>query len=173
MREALLLVDVLKDFHHEDGDALLESYRRRHGALVALLEEARRSSVPVLYANDRGEHSDPREVVREAIEEGKAGELVVKVAPEKGEHVVLKDAYSAFDGTDLARALDEVGAERLALAGAATEMCVFQTALDAQRRGLEVVVRGDASASVDPENERVALDYLERVLELEVVRPLE
>ena len=93
--EALLLVDVLKDFRHEDGDALLESYRRRHPVLVSLLSEARARGVPVVYANDRGENGQPGEVVREAVEEGKAGELVAEVAPVNGEPVLLKDAYSA------------------------------------------------------------------------------
>src|SRR6185503_8736058 len=45
--DALLLVDVLKDFRHEDGEALLESYRRRHSALVSLLEDARARGLPV------------------------------------------------------------------------------------------------------------------------------
>lgn len=92
MIEALLLVDVLKDFHHEDGDALLECYRRRHPVLVSLLSEARARGVPVVYANDRGEYAQPGEVVREAVEEGKAGELVAEVAPANGEPVLLKDA---------------------------------------------------------------------------------
>jgi nicotinamidase-related amidase len=168
--DALLLVDVLKDFRHEDGDALLESYRHRHPALVALLEEARARGLPVVYANDRGEHTTPEDVLREAVEEGKAGELVAEVAPLDGEPVVLKDAYSAFAATGLRDVLAGLGVERLLVAGAATEMCVFQTALDAQAAGFDVSVRGDASASVDDENERIALDYLERVLELDVVR---
>jgi nicotinamidase-related amidase len=168
--DALLLVDVLKDFRHEDGEALLESYRRRQPALVALLEAARARRLPVVYANDRGAHTTAEGVVREAIEEGKAGELVTEVAPADGEPVVLKDGYSAFEGTELHTVLARLGAERVLLAGAATEMCVFQTALDAQRAGFEVSVRGDASASVSGENERIALDYLERVLGLEVVR---
>jgi nicotinamidase-related amidase len=49
-------------------------------------------------------------------------------------------------------------------------MCVFQTVLDAQRAGLDVTVRRRRSASVDGANERIALDYLERVLGLDVVR---
>ena len=38
------------------------------------------------------------------------------------------------------------------------------------RAGFEESVRGDASASVDEVNERIALDYLERVRGLDVVR---
>ena len=173
MTEALLLVDVLKDFRHEDGDALLESYRRRHPALVSLLTDARERDIPVLYANDRGSNSRPEEVVREAIEGGLAGELVAEVAPADGERVLLKDGYSAFEGTELASQLDGLGVKKLIIAGAATEMCAFQTALDAARAGFDVIVRADASASVDETNERIALDYLERVLGLEVVRPSE
>jgi nicotinamidase-related amidase len=173
MGDALLLVDVLKDFRHEDGDALLESYLRRHRGLVELLEAARRKGVPVLYANDRGEHTDAGEVVRQAIEEGAAGDLIAAVAPASGEWVVLKDEYSAFSDTGLAGMLEDRGVTKISLAGTATEMCVFQTALDARRGGLDVVVRADASASVDDQNERIALDYLERVLGLEIVRPAE
>ena len=173
MTDALLLVDVLKDFRHEDGDELLESYRRHHGALVALLEEARAQGVPVVYANDHGELTTPEDVVREAIDAGKAGKLVAEVAPVDGEPVVLKDAYSAFEGTELRSFLSGSGVERVLLAGAATELCVFQTALDAHRAGFGVTVRADASASVDDENERIALDYLERVLGLDVVRASE
>ena len=173
MTDALLLVDVLKGFHHEDGDALLESYRRRHPALLALLEDARARGVPVVYANDRGGHTESADVVRKAIEDGKAGQLVAEIAPVEGEAVVLKDDYSAFEATGLRDLLAGLGVGGLILAGAATEMCVFQSALDAQAAGFEVSVRGDASASVDEENERVALDYLERVLGLEVVRASE
>ena len=175
MSEALLLVDVIKDFRHEDGNALLESYRRRHPRLVALLEDARAAGTPVLYANDGAGRwgSDPEGLVREAVVSGKARELVAAVAPGRREALVLKDAYSAFDGTRLAELLRGLGAERILLAGTATEMCVFQTALDAHREGFEVAVRGDASASVDEDNGRLALDYLERVLGLDVARPFE
>jgi nicotinamidase-related amidase len=171
--EALLLVDVLKDFRHEDGEALLESYRRRHPALVSLLAEARFRGMHVLYANDRGTKSRPEEVVREAVDEGMAGQLVAEVAPADGERVLLKDAYSAFEGTELSSLLEGLGVEKVVVAGAATEMCAFQTALDATRAGFDVTVRGDASARVDEVNERIALDYLERVLGLDVVRPPE
>jgi nicotinamidase-related amidase len=173
--EALLLVDVLKDFEHEDGDALLESYRRRHAALVSLLEAARGQGIAVVYANDGAGRWDGNTegLIRAAMEKGKAGDLVARVAPRDGEPILLKDAYSAFEGTDLAERLRGLGVERVAVAGAATEMCVFQTAMDAQQAGLEVVVRGDASATVDLRNEGVALEYLERVAGLEVVRPSE
>jgi nicotinamidase-related amidase len=128
---------------------------------------------PVVYANDNGGRweSDAPRLVHAAIEYGKAGDLVAAAAPAEEETVILKPAYSAFEDTPLARVLRDRGVEALVLAGTATEMCVFQTATDATRAGFRVVVRADASATVDEANERTALDYLERVLGIEVIRP--
>jgi nicotinamidase-related amidase len=49
LRHALLLVDLVNDFQHGDGERLLESLRTRH---EGALGRARAADVPVLYAND-------------------------------------------------------------------------------------------------------------------------
>jgi nicotinamidase-related amidase len=169
----LLLVDVIKDFLHEDGDRLLESYRERHPALVAALRAARAASEPVVYANDIAGtwDSDTRALLRWAVEEGRAGDLVAEIAPSEGDVFVLKPGYSAFEGTPLEQILRErLQSDHLAVAGTATEMCVFQTVEDALRADFQVTVLADACATVDPENERLALDFLERVEGVEIVR---
>jgi nicotinamidase-related amidase len=167
---ALLLVDVIKDFRHEDGERLLASYRERHPALVRILREARAGGVPVAYANDSAGSwdSDAPGLVRRAVDEGRAGELVAAVAPRPGEPVVLKPRYSAFDATPLATVLRERDVDELLVAGTATEMCVFQTVTDALRSGFRAAVQADACATVDEENERLALEYLARVLAVPV-----
>jgi nicotinamidase/pyrazinamidase len=170
---ALLLVDVIKDFRHEDGDRLLESYRNRHGPLVAALTSARESGIPVIYANDSSEpwSSDVRGLLGGSGEGGRAGDLVATVAPRDGEPVVLKRRYSGFDATPLSSILrEDLGVDSLLVAGTATEMCVFQTVTDALRLGFEAVVQADACATVDEENESLALAYLERVLGVEIRR---
>jgi nicotinamidase-related amidase len=161
---ALLLVDVIKDFEHEDGDRLLASFRKRHAGLVAALEEARAAGVPVVYANDSAGtwDSDAPALVRRALA-GRGGDLVAAVAPRPGDAVVLKPRYSAFDETPLASLLRGLEVDELVVAGTATERCVFQTATDALRLGLDVRVRAEACATVDEALERLALDYLERV----------
>jgi nicotinamidase-related amidase len=92
VRDALLLVDVLQDFRHEDADALLLSFRERYAALVAALEQARRRELPVVYANDNfGDwHGDASRLVREAIEHGRAGELVAAIAPGDDDRFIVK-----------------------------------------------------------------------------------
>jgi nicotinamidase-related amidase len=164
--QALLLVDVLKDFEHEDGDRLLASFRERHAQLVELLSASRAAGVPVVYAND-GADLDLPELLRR-VAEGKGRDLVLAVAPRSGEPVVLKPRYSAFHGTSLASLLDGLGITELTIAGTATEMCVFLSAIDALRLDLGVTVAADACATVDEEDETLALDYLERVLDVRV-----
>ena len=165
--QALLFVDVLKDFEHEDGDRLLGSFRARHAKLVELLSAGRDEGTPVVYAND-GAGLDVSELLSR-VAEGKGRDLVLEVAPRSGEPVVLKSRYSAFDRTNLASLLEGLGTTQLTIAGTATEMCVFLSAIDALRLDLGVTVAADACATVDEENEALALDYLERVLDVRVV----
>ena len=164
MNDALLLVDVIDDFRHEDGDALLASFRARHGRLRGELERAR-GSIPVVYANDdRGRwDGDAPGLVRDAIEHGAGGELVAEIQPRPGDRVVLKPRYSAFDSTPLDILLRSLEVERILLAGMATERCVTQTAIAARELGFKVTVLAGACACVDERLEALALEYLREI----------
>lgn len=59
------------------------------------------------------------------------------------------EAYSAFQGTGLARWLQARGVRRLFVAGLATDYCVASSVLDARRLGFQVVVLEDAVAAVN------------------------
>ena len=165
MRDALLLVDVVNDFEHEDGERLLESFRARHDGFVEALERARAEGLTVVYANDT--YGDWRgngpELVRRALE-GRGGELVEAIAPGAEDCFVVKPRYSAFDHTPLALILREREIERLLLGGMSTEGCVAQTAIDARERGFKVTVLARACATIDKGVEQIALDYLEQVV---------
>jgi nicotinamidase-related amidase len=164
MKDVLLIVDVLNDFAHEDGDKLLESFRRRQPALVAALSRARDDGVPIIYANDNyGVWDGDARAQVERARAGKGGDLINEIAPREGDRFVVKPRYSAFDHTPLELILRELEIERILLAGTATEMCVTQTAILAREEGFKVTVLADACACIDERNERIALDYLERV----------
>lgn len=62
---------------------------------------------------------------------------------------VEKDAYSGFDGTDLAKILRERGVKRVVICGLATEYCVRATACDALKEGFDVLVLEDAIRGVE------------------------
>ena len=164
MKDALLIVDVLNDFEHEDGDKLLASFRERRPALVAALERAREEGIPVIYANDNyGVWDGDARAQVERARAGQGGDLIDAIAPQEGDRFVVKPRYSAFDHTPLELVLRELEIERIRLAGMATEMCVAQTAIAAREEGFKVTVLAGACACIDPEMERIALRYLERV----------
>ncbi|HSS66841.1 MAG TPA: isochorismatase family protein, partial [Gammaproteobacteria bacterium] len=62
---------------------------------------------------------------------------------------VEKDAYSGFEGTDLAERLRKQRVKRLFIGGLATDYCVFNTVKDALREGFEVLLMEDGIRGVD------------------------
>jgi nicotinamidase-related amidase len=66
---------------------------------------------------------------------GPGGGLMGELVPLPGERFVIKPRYSAFDHTPLALILEELGCERLLLAGMSTEGCVTQSAIAARELG--------------------------------------
>jgi nicotinamidase-related amidase len=170
MREVLLLVDVIKAFEHEDGNRLLASYRARHHGMASALASARSAKLPVVYVNDNGGvwNSDAPGLIARAVR-GKGGDFVAALRPRDDEPFILKPRQSGFDDTPLARHLSDLGIADIVLAGTATELCVFQTAIDALRNGFGVSIRTDACATVDEEHERLALEYLRRVLGVNIL----
>ena len=170
--DALLVVDVLADFDHEDAVSLLRSFRDRSPAMADAIEAARVASVPVIYVNDDRDRwdSDAPALAREAAG-GPGGEAVRPLLPRAGDHVLLKHRYSAFDHTALELLLAALDVERVVLVGAATEGCVVQTALDARERALKATIFADACATTDEGLEETALRYAEEVGGIRVRRP--
>jgi nicotinamidase-related amidase len=166
VKDALLLVDLINRFDHEDGDELLASLRRRLPALRAAIAKAHAEGVPVVYVNDEPDawRSNAPGLVRSAIDEGRGGDAIAQVAPRDGDLFVFKPRYSAFDHTPLVMILRDLEVERIVVAGAATEMCVVQTAIDARELEFKVTILADACAAVDEEMEQLALTYAERVV---------
>jgi nicotinamidase-related amidase len=171
VNDALLLVDLLNDFEHEDGERLLASFRERQEEMVRALGRARAAELPVVYANDNYGvwDGDRGRLVRQALD-GRGRDLVEPLVPGEDDRFVVKPRYSAFDKTPLELILRELEIERLLLAGASTEGCVAQTAIDGRELGFKVSVLADACATVDERVEQVALDYLESVVSVRVER---
>lgn len=151
---------MLDTFDHDDAGALLESFRARGAAIGRAIETAREAGVPVIYVNDDRNRwdGDAPALAREAAD-GPGGDVIRALLPRPGDRVLLKHRYSAFDHTALELLLEATGTERVLLAGAATEGCVVQTALDAREHGLKATILADACATTDPELEETALRY--------------
>jgi nicotinamidase-related amidase len=162
--DALLVVDVLADFDHEDSEVLLASFRERGAVMASALASAREVGVPVIYINDDRDRwdSDAPALAREALD-GPGGDVVRALLPRDGDRVLLKHRYSAFDHTALELLLESEGIQRVVLVGASTEGCVVQTALDARELGLKATILADACATASTELEEVSLRYAEEV----------
>ena len=73
-----------------------------------------------------------------------------------------KEAYSAFDGTELSETLKEAGVKRIFLCGLATDVCVKSTAIDAVKLGYEVYVVEDASRGITKEGVEKSLEEMKK-----------
>jgi nicotinamidase-related amidase len=169
--DALLVVDVINDFEHENGHRLLASFRQRLPGMTTAIATARAAAVPVVYVNDdQGRwDSDAPGLLRWATD-SQAGDIARELAPPPGSYFLLKHRYSAFDHTALDLLLEQLDVERLVLIGAATEGCIVQTAIDAREHGLKTTIVADACATTDPELEAIALHYAERVVGARVTK---
>jgi nicotinamidase-related amidase len=164
MKDVLILIDVLNDFEHENGEELHDSFRERLPALVEVLGHARDNGTPVVYVNDHGGswNADRATLVRRALS-GRGGDQISGVVPRSDEPVLIKPRYSAFDHTALEPLLRELEAERLLLVGTATEGCIVQTGIDARELGFKVTILTAACSTVDEAREEIALRYAEEV----------
>lgn len=165
MKDALLLVDVFSDFDHDDGDALLASFRDRVPAMSEAVTLARSAGIPVVFVNDQLDRwdADAPGLVRYALAQTQSGGVIAPLVPLPGDRFVLKPRYSAFDHTPLLLLLRELDIERIVLAGAATEGCVVQSAIDARELGFKVTILADACATNEPALAELALRYAEQV----------
>jgi nicotinamidase-related amidase len=164
MNDAFVVVDAISDFEHEDGGALLASFRERLPAMRDALARARGDDIPVIYVNDHHGRwdGDARGLLEEALG-GHGADVIEDLAPHPGEPFLLKPRYSAFDHTALELLLRELDVERLLLLGGATEACIVQSGIDARELGFKVTILAGACATIDPELERIALRYAEQV----------
>ena len=86
-----------------------------------------------------------------------------------------KDAYSGFEGTDLAERLRNLGVKRLFVGGLATDYCVLNTVLDALKEGFETWVITDAirAVNVQPDDGDKALERMRKAGARFVATPAE
>lgn len=157
---ALLLVDIQRDFCPggslavEDGDAVVPVANR-------WIEKARAEGAPIFASRDW----HPPGHVSFAEQGGPWPPHCVQDTPGAAfapglalpdDAVVIskgtrqdRDAYSAFDGTDLADRLRALGMRRVFVAGLALDVCVRATVIDGLRAGFDVHLIRDGTRAVE------------------------
>ena len=169
-RTALLVVDMLNSYLHDDAEQLAESVRDAVPQITELVERARRADAPVVYVNDNyGDwNSSSEELAREAMN-GRHPELVEPLLPREDDAFVIKARHSVFYSTPLEYLLQTMDVGRIVLTGQATEQCILYSALDGYVRHFQVVVARDAVAHIYPHLADAACEMMERNMHAEVV----
>jgi nicotinamidase-related amidase len=164
---AVLLIDVINDLDFPEGEQLLRHALPMSRNILALKGRARESGIPAIYVNDNFGRwqSNFRAQVEHCLEDGVTGRPIVQLlAPDEDDYFVLKPKHSGFFSTTLDILLEYLRAETLIITGIAANICVLFTANDAYMRDFGLIVPGDCVASNTEEENRHALEQMERVL---------
>ncbi|MEI2456966.1 MULTISPECIES: cysteine hydrolase family protein [Lysobacter] len=178
MNTALIVIDLINDIVHPDGELARAAEAVRESGLIArcnrLSARARAAGatvamVRVAFAPDYSDlprHSPlfGRAAELGALRDGDWGTRLhdgLLVGPR--DWIVTKPRVSALFDTDLEARLHAAAIRRVTICGVSTETGVQTTARDAHDRDFEVTVVGDLCASADPQRRRAALEMLTTV----------
>jgi nicotinamidase-related amidase len=164
-RKALIVLDMINE--HLTPGTPLEVPRARAivPALKARIEAARASGTPVVYLIDEHDHDDADMDIVEgwgahAMRGTASSEVWPELSPQAGDRVIKKATYSAFTGSELGQALDELRIDTLEMTGCLTELGMLATATDALQRGFAVEIPPATQAGASPVTESVAMNAL-------------
>jgi nicotinamidase-related amidase len=159
---ALIVLDMLNPYEHEDAEPLADSVREALPAMRRLIARAREEGAPLVYVNDNyGDWSAGRAELCERAVGGRYPSLVEPVLPPDQAAFVTKARHSGFYETPLDYVLRRAGIERVVLVGQVTEQCILYTALDAYVRHYTVLVARDAVAHIREDLAEAALQMMQ------------
>jgi nicotinamidase-related amidase len=168
---AVLVIDMLNTYDHEDAEVLATNVADIVDPLAALISRAReRDDVNLVYVNDNyGDFTAGFDDIADAALHGQRPDLVTPIAPDENCLRLLKVRHSAFYASSLDYLLRRLEAQQLILTGQVTEQCILYTALDAYVRHFSVVVPPDAVAHIEPELRDAALTMMHKNMHAEIV----
>jgi nicotinamidase-related amidase len=164
--KALLIVDMQRDFIDDGAPLHVPDAKNIIESIAGEIRYAREKKRPIIYVCDRHAPDDPEfEYWPPHSVRGTPGaEIIDTLAPQPGDHIVEKAAYSGFFKTNLESLLDELEIDEVLICGVLTNICVLYTAMDALQRGIRVIVPEPCVAGVDPDDHKFALRQITEVL---------
>ena len=167
---ALIVIDMLNPYDHEDADVLTENVEPVVPTLARLVAEASERDVELVYVNDNyGDFAATRDDLTRAALEGRRPDLIEPILPPEGVAFLQKARHSAFYSTALDHLLRQHELETIVLTGQVTEQCILYTALDAYIRHFHIRVVRDAVAHIDEALGDAALQMMQRNMRVDVV----
>jgi nicotinamidase-related amidase len=166
---ALLVIDMLNTYEHEDAEKLVSSVAAVAPVLGEMVERARAEGTPLIYVNDNyGDWNLSAEELSARALAGRNPELVEPVLPVGDASFVIKARHSVFYSTPLEYLLQTQGIGRVILAGQVTEQCILYSALDAYVRHFRVSIPRDAVAHIHAHLAEAALEMMETNMRAEI-----
>jgi nicotinamidase-related amidase len=167
---ALIVIDMLNPYEHEDAEQLAESAAGVIEPLRALVARADPDETLVAYVNDNhGSWEAGREQLVERALAGRHPELIEPIVPDAGLPFVIKGRHSIYYQTAVDELLRSNEVRRVILAGQVTEQCILYSSLDAYLRGYEICVPTDGVACIHRDLADAALQMMERNMHAELV----
>ena len=171
---ALIVIDMLNPYEHEDAEPLKESVAQVVPSLRELVAQAPEAGLLTVYVNDNhGDWTAGREKLTRRALAGAAPELIEPIAPPEDVPFIVKARHSVFYETQLEYLLRQEEVERLVLTGQVTEQCILYSALDAYVRHFEVVVPRTAVAHIHEDLADAALRMMEENMLAQVTESAE
>jgi nicotinamidase-related amidase len=168
-RTALIVIDMLNAYEHEDAERLTRSVEATLPAMTRLIERAARDDVLTIYVNDNfGSWNSNRDELLATALGSEFAHLVEPIAPTDDTLFVVKARHSIFYQTPLEYLLDQHDVDRVVLIGQVTEQCVLYSALDAYIRELQVTIPRDAVAHIHEHLAEASLEMMERNMDAEL-----
>lgn len=166
MNPALLVIDMQNDFFQsgplaDRKDQLIQNINE-------LVDKAHQSSIPVIwvrqeYASDLSDAPLHNRKNNKSITiKGTDGAKLLKgLHWSESDVQIIKKRFSAFLNTKLEDTLQEMGVERLIVAGVNTMTCVRVTVIDAYQRDIPVILALDCVDGYDKEQHDNSIKYLQ------------
>jgi nicotinamidase-related amidase len=168
---ALVVVDMLNPYDHEDADELVRNVEPVVPKIKDLLDRARDAGIEVIYVNDN--HGDWSASARELAEracDGRRPDLVEPILPPDDAAFIVKARHTIFFETPLGYLVQQKEIDRLVLTGQVTEQCILYSALDAYVRHIPISVPRDAVAHIHEHLADAAIEMMERNMDADIAR---
>ena len=188
-KSALVIVDMQNDFLHRDGN--FSHIAREHPEanidmpfligtipnVKRLLDAFRAAGRPVVYLAHvlKPDYSDaafpywrvgiePASGNRSHCVEGTWGaQIIDDLAPQEGEHLVVKKGFGGFSNTPLDTVLRNLGVSTCVVAGVTTCVCVSSTIRGGVEYNYRMILVSDAVAEVDRTTHEAELKTMARL----------
>jgi nicotinamidase-related amidase len=166
---ALVVVDMLNRYEHDDAEPLRSSVARVIEPMADLIRRAKEAGAHLIYINDNhGDWVAGREGLTEWALGGADPSLVEPIAPDDDIPLLVKARHSAFYETQLEYWLREREVDHVVMVGQVTEQCILYSALDAYIRQFRVTIPRDAVAHIHQELADAAIIMMETNMRAEI-----